>query len=65
MVVSIPAAFATNYDKDSQLGVIIFLKGKINGTGIISHVAFSKSEKVCKSSLPAELFALMEEYDAG
>lgn len=64
VVVFIDAAFATNYDKSSQLRVFVLMRDKVEGRANILPYASSKSKRVRKSVLAVELFALLEGYDA-
>ena len=48
VVVCIDAAFATNPDKSSQLGVLAMLRDKKEKTVNIIHFLSSKSKRVCK-----------------
>jgi len=65
VVVCIDGAFATNHDKTSQLGFIVMLRNKEDGTVNVIHYASYKSKRVCKSVLAAELFAMVDGYDVG
>lgn len=59
------AAFATNRDHSSQLGVVVMLRDKTTGDCNIVHFVSMKSKRVCRSVLSAELFALIEGFDLG
>lgn len=59
------AAFGTNRDHTSQLGVLVLMRDRENGDCNIIHYSSSKSKRVCRSVLAAELFALMEGFDIG
>jgi len=63
VVVCIDASFATNKDKSSQLGVLAMLRDSDVGTVNIVHYTSSKSKRVCKSALAAELFAFIAGFD--
>ena len=65
VAVCVDAAFATNYDESSQLGCLVMLRNSKNGDANIVHYSSSKSKRVCKSVLGAELFSMMEGFDVG
>lgn len=65
VVVCIDAAFAINPDKSSQLGILVLLRDKLTKAVNIIHFASSKSKRVAKSVLAAELFALINGFDVG
>lgn len=65
VVVFINATFATNYELFWKLVVIVLMRETIKGAADILRFAYSKSEIVCKSVLAAEMFSLVDEYDAG
>lgn len=65
VVVCIDAAFATNSDKSSQLGVLAMIRNKHTMDVNIIHFSSSKSKRVAKSVLAAELFSMIDGYDVG
>ncbi len=65
IVVCIDAAFATNKDKSSQIGVLTMMRNRKTGAANIVQYSSTKSKRVCKSSLAAELFALVDEFKIG
>lgn len=65
VVVCIDAAFATNPDKSSQLGVIAMIRNMETCDANIVHYTSSKSKRIAKSVLAAELFAMVDGFDLG
>ncbi len=63
VVACIDAAFAVNDDKSSQLGIIVMLRDAATNHVNIVHYSSTKSKRVCKSVLAAELFALVDGFD--
>lgn len=63
VVVLIDPAFALNYDKSSQLGILVAIRNKTDRGINILHFSSTKSKRVCKSVLAAELFALVDGFD--
>lgn len=63
--VCIDSAFAVNYEKSSQLDILVMIRNTKNGDVNVVHYASTKSKLVCKSVLAAGLFALVDGYDAG
>lgn len=61
----IDAALAANLDKLSQLGMLAMIRNNVNGKVNIVHYKSTKSKRVCKSVLAAELFAFVEGYHVG
>lgn len=62
MAVFVDAGFATNPDKSSQIGFIIVLMDKHNRMNVV-HYGSSKSKRVTRSVLAAELFSLVHGFD--
>lgn len=58
------ASFANCPDLRSQLGYVVFLRDKFYNCSLISW-ASSRSKRVTRSVLAAELFALSQGYDVG
>lgn len=58
------ASFANCLDNRSQIGYTVFLRDK-NGTCALISWGSSKSKRVTRSVLAAELFALSHSYDVG
>lgn len=65
MVICIDAAFATNPDQSSQLGVLAMIRCKKTKCVNIIHSSSPKSKRVAKSALAAELFAMVDGNDVG
>ena len=65
VVVCVDAAFATNPDKSSQLGILVLVRDTKSKAANVLHYASSKSKRVAKSVLAAELFAMIDGFDAG
>ncbi len=63
VVVCMDAAFAANMDKSSQLGVLSMLRNAKNYNTNIIHYESTKSKKVFRCVLAAELFALADRGD--
>lgn len=49
--------------EQEQLGILVMLRDSSSGPVNIVHYSSTKSERVCKSVLGAELFALVDGYD--
>lgn len=64
-VVCVDAAFATNKDESSGLGILAMLRDSKTGMVNIVHFSSNKSKRVCKSVLAAELHAFVDGYDLG
>lgn len=62
MGVFLDAGFATNSDMTSQLGFVVALMDK-SGNGNVVHYASTKSKRVTRSVLAAELFAMVQGFD--
>ena len=65
VIVCTDAAFATNPDKSSQIGLIAMLRDTETKKVNIVHYLSSKTKRICKSALAAELLAMVEGYDVG
>ena len=65
IVVCIDAAFATNKDRSSQIGVLTMMRNRTTGAANIVHYSSTKSKRVCKSALAAEIFALVDGFKIG
>lgn len=65
VLVCVDAAFATNMDHTSQLGVIVMLRDISTGDSNVIHFTSTKSKRIVRSVLAAELYALIEGFDVG
>ena len=65
VVVTVDAAFATNPDTYSQLVVLAMIRDSSTKTVNVIHFVSSKSKRVCKSALAAELLAMVDGFDVG
>jgi hypothetical protein len=64
IAVFVDASFASNRDGSSQVGYIVCLRdarGKCN----VIHSSSTKSKRVARSTLTAEIFALLDGFDCG
>jgi hypothetical protein len=64
IAVFVDASFASNRDGSSQIGYIVCLRdarGKCN----VIHSSSTKSKRVARSTLTAEIFALLDGFDCG
>lgn len=62
IAIFIDAIFTTNDNSSSQLGFLICVMDKFNYCNII-HYSSSKSRRVCRGALAAELFTLVNGFD--
>lgn len=62
-LVHIDVAFAVNNKKYCQMGILAMLPDKAYGTVKIIHYFLSKSKRVCKRIIAAELFPFIDRYD--
>lgn len=60
VVVFIHAASAVDKDKSSQIGMLVMVRHELKRTFNVINFVSSKSKRVCKSVLVAELFALVD-----
>ena len=63
--VCIDAAFATNSDLTSQIGILVLLREYDSGKANIILYTSTKSKRVCRSVLSSELFAFVDGLDMG
>lgn len=64
LAVFVDASFASNYDGSSQLGVLVCLRDSTGRCNVI-HATCVKSRRIARSSLAAEIFAILEGFDVG
>lgn len=62
IAVIIDASFANNSDRSSQFGVLINLTDEQQNCNVI-HYTSSKSQRIARSALEAQLFALVNGFD--
>jgi hypothetical protein len=58
------ASFASNRDGSSQIGYIVCLREALGKCNVI-HSSSTKSKRVARSTLTAEIFALLDGFDCG
>jgi hypothetical protein len=61
----VDAAFGNNSDNSSQIGIITCLHDPETGRANIINYSSTKSRRVARSALAAELFALPDGFDVG
>jgi hypothetical protein len=64
IAVFVDASFATNWDGSSQLGILVCLRDAHARCNVL-HVTSVKSKRVARSSLAAEIFAMLDGFDIG
>jgi hypothetical protein len=64
IAVFVDASFATNWDGSSQLGILVCLRDAHARCNIL-HATSVKSKRVARSSLAAEIFAMLDGFDIG
>jgi hypothetical protein len=62
--VFVNASFASNRDGSSQIGYIVCLRDALGKCNVI-HSSSTKSKRVARSTLTAEIFALLDGFDCG
>lgn len=65
VVSCIDAAFATNQDRFSKLGIFAMIRDKHRGSVNAIQFASMKSKRICKFVLATVLFAFVESFDVG
>jgi hypothetical protein len=64
IAVFVDASFATNWDGSSQLGILVCLRDAHSRCNVL-HATSVKSKRVARSSLAAEIFAMLDGFDIG
>jgi hypothetical protein len=64
IAVFVYASFASNRDGSSQIGYIVCLRDALGKCNVI-HSSSTKSKRVARSTLTAEIFVLLDGFDCG